>query len=175
MKIKVDLFCCVILMIVSIFVVGCDKKSNSVDTSGEKQQNIIIDNNFKSFGDGKQKSLDKRDKSIALDVEIDGLENEKLKEIVEDKKEILKNGIYGCISNEEGKYYILINGVDYWYSNISFSIKNKLLKITYDTEYEKGLRIKHFFLINPNNEESFNKVELINNGNKEIFRILYQQ
>jgi hypothetical protein len=172
-NIKVDLFCCVILVIISIFVVGCDKKGNSVDISGEnKQQNTIVDNNTKPNANDKQSTLDK---SIALRMEIDELKNEKIKDIVVDKKETLRNGAYGCIDSAEGKYYILINGVDYWHSHISFSIKDKLLTISYTTEYDKGLRIKDFFLINPNNEESFDKVELINNGNKEIFRILYQQ
>lgn len=171
-KIKVNLVWCIMLVIVFIFVVGCDKKSNSVNTSGEKYQHTIVENNTKPQYNDKQSNLDK---SIALRMEIDELKNEKIREIVEDKKETLKNGIFGCINNAEGRYYILINGVDYWYSNISFSIKDKLLTINYNTEYDKGLRTKQFLVMNPNNEETFDKVELINNGNKETFRILYRQ
>lgn len=111
-------------------------------------------------------------------MDYDLLSNEKIKEIVEDKNEILENGIYGFNNDSEDRYYILINGVDYWYSNISFSIADKILTITYDTKYENGLRYKQFFMINPNNEEEFDKVELINNSdtkdseNKETFKLL---
>jgi hypothetical protein len=104
------------------------------------------------------------------------LKNLQLKEVVDDKGETLKNGVYGCISREEGNYYIFINGVDYWYSNITFNIKDKLLTIKYDTKYEKGVRVKQLFLIVPKNAESPEnpeKVELINNSNKEDFKILF--
>lgn len=171
-KIKVNLFCFIIIVNVSIFVLGCDKKNDSVDISGKKEQHTITYRNTNPNGNDKQLNLDK---SIMLRMEIDELKNDKIKEIVEDKKETLKNGVYGCISNDEGKYYILINGVDYWYSNITFSIKDKILTMNYSTKYEKGLRYKQFFLINPNNEETFDKVELINNGNKDTFKILYKQ
>jgi hypothetical protein len=170
-KIKIDLFWCIILGFVFISTVGCEKKSNVVIISDDKQQPTIIEINTKPQNNNKKSNLDN---SIILRMEIDEIKNKKIKDIVEDKNETLKNGIYGCISNAENRYYILINGVDYWYSNISFSFKDKVLSISYDTNYNKGLRNKQFFVINPNNQETFDTVELINNGKKETFKILFQ-
>ncbi|MDF2588476.1 MAG: hypothetical protein K0S41_2317 [Anaerocolumna sp.] len=166
----------VILMIVVIIgvIIGVsyNKKNDSV-RNVEKQQPINEIDNTKQ-----ESEPTAQDSSIVYRMDYDLLSNEKIKEIVEDKNEILENGIYGFNSDSEDRYYILINGVDYWYSNISFSIADKILTITYDTKYENGLRYKQFFMINPNNKEEFDKVELINNNekkdseNKETFKLL---
>ncbi|MCJ7687823.1 MAG: hypothetical protein MUO60_00620 [Clostridiaceae bacterium] len=155
------------LAISLIFIEGCDKKDNNSDLKDKNQQQIVeIKNDSISDGEDKDKSITKR-------VEINELKNIQLKEVVADKEETLKNGVYGCISKDEGNYYIFINGVDYWYSNISLNIKDELLTIKYDTKYDKGLRVKQLFLIVPKNAGIFNEVELFNNGNKETFKILF--
>jgi hypothetical protein len=157
----------VILVIGFIFIQGCDKKDKNLDKINEKQVQTVKVTNNSTLEDNY------KDKSITKTVEISELKNEQIKEIIEDKGETIKNGVYGCISKDEGNYYIFINGVDYWYSNISFNVKDKLLTIKYDTKYEEGLRVKHLSLIQPNNAGSFNEVELINNGNKETFKVLF--
>jgi len=172
-KLNIGLLCCAIFGITLLVINGWDKKDDGMDINTDKQQQTVkIDNDAKSNDNNIQVSIDK---SIVINAEFYKIKNPHLKEIVEDKKEVLKNGVYGCISKEEGIYYIFINGVDYWHSNISFNIKDKLLTISYNTEQEKGLRIKHLFMINPNNIETFDKVVLINNGNKEDFKILFNQ
>jgi hypothetical protein len=165
-KINNTLVYFIILAMTLIFVEGCDKKDNIVEINSQKQLQTLKYNDSRS---------EDKDKGLTKTVEINELKNEQLKVVIEDKGETLKNGVYGCISKKEGNYYIFINGVDYWYSNILFSVKDKILTIKYDTEYEKGLRIKHVFLIIPKNVEVFDKVELINNGSKEDFKILFQQ
>lgn len=165
-KINSNLFC-VFLVISLIFIEGCDKKENKLDLKNKNQQQIVeMKNDSTSDGDDRDKSNTKR-------VEINELKNIQLKEVIDDKDEILKNGVYGCISREEGNYYIFINGVDYWYSNFTFNVKDKLLNIKYNTKYVKGLRFKQIFLIVPKNARIFGKVELINNGKKERFKILF--
>jgi hypothetical protein len=172
-KLNIGLLCCAIFGITFLIINRWHKKDDVVDINTDKQQQTVkIDNDAKFNDNNIQVSIDK---SIVINAEFDKMKNPHIKEIVEDKKEILKNGVYGCISKDEGNYYIFINGVDYWYSNISFNIKDKLLTISYNTEHEKGLRIKHLFMINPNNIETFDKVVLINNGNKEDFKILFNQ
>lgn len=169
-RINTNLFCCSLLAISLIFIGGCDSNDENSDINNKNQKQIIGIQN-----DSTSDSNDK-DKSIINIVEINELKNLQLKEVVDDKGETLKNGVYGCISREEGNYYIFINGVDYWHSNITFNIKDKLLTIKYDTKYEKGIRVKQLFLIVPKNAESPEnpeKVELINNGNKEAFKILF--
>ncbi|MCB2288249.1 hypothetical protein LGK97_00530 [Clostridium sp. CS001] len=166
-NINKNLFFCAFLASSLFFIGGCDKKDIDSDKINEKQvQTIEITNNSTLEDNYKNKSITKT-------VEISELKNEQIKEIIEDKGRALKNGVYGCISKDGGNYYVFINGVDYWYSNISFNVKDKLLTIKYDTKYEKGLRVKHLSLIQPNNAESFDEVALINNGNKETFKILF--
>ncbi|MGK0464857.1 hypothetical protein [Clostridium sp.] len=163
---------CAFLAISLVFIEACSKKDINLDINNNKQQQIEEVKN-ESISEGNDKDL-----SIAKPVQIDvmnnvQLENVHLKEVIDDKEEKLKNGVYGCISKAEGSYYVFINGVDYWYSNITFNVKDKILTIKYDTKYERGLRIKHLFLIAPKNAGVFNDVELINNGNKETFKILF--
>ena len=161
-----NLFFCAFLAISLIFIEGCSKKENSLDVNNKTQlQTVKVKNNSTPYYN---------DLSIVKRVQINEMKNVQLKEVMDDKGEMLKNGMYGCISRDEGNYYIFINGVDYWYSNLSFNINDKLLTIKYDTKYEEGLRVKQLFLIVPKNAESFEKVELINNGNKEAFKILFQ-
>ncbi|MGH4118250.1 hypothetical protein [Clostridium sp.] len=169
-KINRNLFCA-FLMISLIFIEGCDKKDTNLNLNNENQKQIVEVKNESTADDNK-------DLSIAKSVQIDDMKNVQLKdvqlkEVIDDKDENIKNGVYGCISKNEGNYYIFINGVDYWYSNITFNVKDGLLTVKYDTKYEKGLRIKHLFLIVPKNTGVFNEVELINNGNKENFKILF--
>jgi len=114
------------------------------------------------------------DQSITQEVDINQLENEQLKGVIGDKNEILKNGVYGGISKDDGNYYIFINSVGYWYSNITFDLQDKLLTIKYNTEYSEGLRYKQLFLIKPKNlHPIFNKAELIENGSRETLNVLF--
>lgn len=172
-KVIRSLFCCAILATL-IFTEGCSKSDNKNLINKGETQTLQV-NNISKLNIVKDVNDRLLDQSIAKRIEINELDNVYIKELIDDKDEKLKNGVYGCINKKEGNYYIFINGVDFWYSDISFNIKNKLLTIKYNTFYEKGLRIKHLFLIKLDNIDTFDKVQLVNNNDlQEKFHVLYQ-
>ncbi len=170
-KVVNGLFYCIVFVMAFMLMEGCTIENNNSPTVDKNQIQTVKSNNSISNDEGKDSSLDQ---SIVERVEVSRLKNGQLREVIEDKEETLENGVYGCISKSEGNYYILINGVDYGYSNISYRIKDRVLFIKYNTQCENGLRVKELFLIKANNAETFDKVELVNNGNKETFHMLFQ-
>lgn len=80
------------------------------------------------------------------------------------------NGTFDFSSDKENKILILFNGIDGFYSNISFSLNDSVLTISYKYTVEKGMHKKSMFMIEDTNKKrSYDKIELNNNGHGEGF------
>ncbi|ETI68584.1 hypothetical protein [Neobacillus vireti] len=85
-------------------------------------------------------------------------------------EEDLEDGLY--LFNTDGNTrYVLFNSKGVKYSNISFTIQDNVLKITYDSEVDEGLEMRSFFSISKKNENDFDTIILENNGKQDHFNI----
>lgn len=84
----------------------------------------------------------------------------------------LENGMYMFNVNEDVRY-ILFHSEGIHYSDISFSIEDKVLQIKYQSEAEEGLGMNILFLVNKKDENAFDTIDLQNNGEQDHFNMVF--
>ncbi|MFJ5714029.1 hypothetical protein [Neobacillus sp. NPDC093127] len=84
----------------------------------------------------------------------------------------LENGLYK-FNTDGNTSYVLFNSQGVMYSNISFSIQDNVLKITYDSVVDEGLGMQSFFMISKKDEKDFDTIILENNGKPDHFNTVF--
>jgi hypothetical protein len=80
------------------------------------------------------------------------------------------NGAYGFSSKKENKTLILFNGIDGFYSDVNFSVKNRVLIINYKYNKVNGTNKRSLFMVDDSNKNrSYDKVELYNDGKPDTY------
>ncbi|MEK3996306.1 hypothetical protein MKY29_16360 [Psychrobacillus sp. FSL K6-2365] len=84
----------------------------------------------------------------------------------------LENGMY-MFNTSDGVTYILFHSDGVHYSDISFSIEDKILQIKYQSEVEEGFGTNVMFLVKKKDENAYDTIDLQNNGGSDHFNMSY--
>jgi len=150
-------FIVLIILIVSLSLLGCGTNSSKIITKDQYiLQNKLTEN------------------VITTQIDISKIKNLKFLANINDVTK--KNGVYGYTytnynsTDKESKNLILFNGIDGFYSDFNFTLKDNILTVNYKYNSEKGMNKKSLFMIEDMNEDgSYDTQALNNNGKPDIF------
>ena len=151
-----------VISFMSLSFVGCSSNSSNLITKEQYKSESKLNDSImtREIDISKNKSLEFK-KEINSITKINGVYS-------------YDNEAYGLFSNKENKKLILFNGIDGYYSDVNFSIENKVLTISYKYNTEKGLNKKSLFMVDDSNKnKSYGKVDLYNNGKQDAFVTVY--
>ena len=113
------------------------------------------------------------------EIDLSKIENLEFKKEINDLSKA--NGVYsydnesyGLFSNNKNKKLILFNGIEGSYSDITFSLENKILTIRYNYNTEEGLNKNSLFVVDDSNKDiSYDQVDLYKDGHQDAFETVY--
>jgi hypothetical protein len=150
------------ISLMSMTLLGCESSDAKIITKDQYKSESNLNNTIIT------REID-IDKNKNLDFVMDINDPTKKNGVFEYNK-----GVYGLTTDEENKILVLFNGIDGFYSDVNFSIKNKVLTISYKYNTEKGLNKKSLFMIDDTNKtESYDTVDLIKNGKQDSYESIH--
>ncbi|MBU3191663.1 hypothetical protein K9O30_20250 [Clostridium bowmanii] len=151
-----------LVSLMSLSLLGCSKKDSNLITKEQyKTENKL------------------NDSVVTREIDISKNKNLEFKKEINNLTKI--NGVYGydnesygLFSNNENKKIIFFNGIDGFYSDVNFSIENRVLTISYKYNTEKGLNKKSLFVVDDSNKDkSYDKVDLYKDGKQDAYVTIY--
>lgn len=113
-------------------------------------------------------SLD--DGIVVKEIDIDRLRDKKLNDFITENN--LANGVFEYYYSKGDKHYILFNGVENIYKNVTFNLENKIFTISYESQSTSG-NSKLLYLIEKESGDAFDTIKLLNNNKEDYFINVY--
>lgn len=110
---------------------------------------------------------------IVKEIDIETIEDPVFKNTILDT-ENADNGVFAFSFSKQNKYYILFNGKEKAYSDIAFSFNNQNITVSYKSEaIEEENRMKALYVIERQNQDSYENILLKNNDKADAFEDLF--
>ncbi len=159
---KKIMYLLLVVSIMSLSLLGCSKKDSNLLTKEHYLSEIKLNDNV-----------------VLREIDLSKIENLEFKKEINDLSKA--NGVYsydnesyGLFSNNKNKKMILFNGIEGSYSDITFSLENKILTIRYNYNTEKGLNKNSLFVVDDSNKDiSYDQVDLYKDGHQDAFETIY--